>query len=335
MGLFSIFGTSGIKRVSWEPSDETLLVHRFRRGDKPIKSGAKLLVRQSQAAILVYNGQVADQFGPGNHALHPDKLRELVNLGAPADQSNLDNTEVYFVNTRKITDQKWGTKNPITLTDKKFGLFEIRAFGTYVFRIKHKNLFLQEIVGANDQFTEDDIHNQLRSLLVSQFTDSIGESKIPLEALAANNVDLGRLVKGMIGLEFEKHGLELNAFVIENISMPDEVKKEIFKLSRTNAEDRLKASTQSAAIANQNGVYPEIAGIEKTKNSFTLNKLFFLAIDGEREGPFRASDMKEMVDKGKLTSDTLVWTKELEDWTKASEVVDISHLFTTPPPIPE
>ena len=335
MGLFSIFGTSGIKNVSWEPSDETLLVHRFRRGGKPLKNGAKLLVKQSQAAILVYNGQVADQFGPGHHKISSNELTALASLGARLDQSTLENTEVYFVNTRKITNQKWGTKNPITLNDSKFGLFEIRAFGTYVFRIKHKNLFLQEIVGANDQFTEEHIHHQLRSLLVSQFTDSVGESKIPLEALAANNVDLGRLVKGMIGLEFEKHGLELTAFVIENISMPDEVKKEIFKLSRSNAENRLKSSGQTVSVGMQNGVYPEIAGIEKTKNSFILNKLFFLAIDGKREGPFRASDMKEMANDGKLTSNTLVWTKELEDWTKASDVKDLNQLFSTPPPIPE
>lgn len=335
MGLFSIFGTSGIKRVAWEPRDETVLVHRFRRENKPIKSGAKLLVKQSQAAILVYNGQVADKFGPGNHTLSQSELKELSALGIADDQSTLGNTEVYFVNTRKITDQKWGTKSPITLADSKFGLFEIRAFGTYVFRIKHKNLFLQEIVGANDRFTEDDIHNQLRSLLVSQFTDSIGESKIPLEALAANNVDLGRLVKGMIGLEFEKHGLELNTFIIENISMPDKVKREIFRLSRENAETRLKASKPAVQVVTQNEVYPQIAGIQKTENSFVLNKLFFVAVDGEREGPFRASDMKEMFNTGKLTSDTLVWTKELKDWTKAGDVAEINHLFEGPPPIPE
>src|SRR5690606_29493516 len=144
------------------------------------KNGAQLTVRESQVAVFVDEGQIADVFPPGMYTLTTQNLPILSTLkGWKHGFNSPFKAEVYFVNTKRFTDQKWGTKNPIMLRDSDFGIVRVRAFGTYSMRVKDAALFLKEVVGTNWEFTTQDIHEQCRSFLVSGFSDAVAESKIP------------------------------------------------------------------------------------------------------------------------------------------------------------
>ena len=248
MGLFSKLRGEFIDIIEWlDPSNDTL-VHRFERYQNEIKNGAKLTVREGQVAVFVNEGKIADIFTPGMYQLTTQNLPILSTLkGWKYGFDSPFKAEVYFVSTRNLTDQKWGTRNPITLNDLRFGMLEIRAFGTYVIRVKDAGVFLKEIVGTDGHFTTAKISEQLRSMIVTQFTDAVGEAKLPVENYASNVNEISKYVTDIIAPEFEKYGLEVTKFLIENVSMPPEIKEEIFELSRLNAIDLDKLAKLKAA----------------------------------------------------------------------------------------
>ena len=277
--------------------------------------------------------------------------------------------EVYFVSTRNITAQKWGTKNPITLSDQRFGMLEIRAFGTYVIRVKDAPVFIKEIVGTDGHFTTEEIAEQLRSMIVTRFTDAVGEANLPVENYASNVTEISEYVHSVIGPEFEKYGIEVTKFLIENVSMPEEIKKEIFELSRLNAIDLNKLAQMKAAKAmekaaeNQSGTAG--AGMGMGMGFAMANQMgqtfaggqqpqapqtgatppppppvppaltFHVVINGQQAGPYDLTSLKQMALQNQFTKETLVWREGMANWTAADQLSELKSLFgSIPPPIP-
>lgn len=370
MGLFDSFKSEFIDIIEWTDDSSDTLVYRFERHDNEIKNNAKLVVREGQAAVLINEGQLADVFMPGTHTLATKNMPILSTLkGWKYGFDSPFKAEVYFVSTRNFTDQKWGTKNPITLSDSRFGMLEIRAFGTYVIRVNDPGLFLKEIVGTDGHFTTGEITDQLRSMIVTRFTDAIGEAELPVEKYAANTNEISGLVKGIMQEEFNAYGIELTKFLIENVSMPEEIKKEIFELSRLDSIDLNKFAKIKAAKAIEKAAENESgtagAGMGMGMGFAMANQMgqtfsqqqpqqgaqppttggapppiptavsFHVVVNGQQQGPFDVNTLQQMITQQQIARDSLVWKDGMPAWTAAGEVDEIKNLFSSvPPPIP-
>ncbi len=226
MGILDRLSPSSqfIEVIEWLDSTNNTLVYRFPVKDQEIKNGAQLIVRESQAAVFVSEGQIADQFGPGRYSVDGGNTPILSKLGAWKYGFNSPfKAEIYFVNTKQFTDLKWGTPNPIMMRDTDFGMVRLRAFGIYSIRVADPKAFIKEIAGTNAHFVTEDIEGQLKRTLVAGFSDGLGESKIAALDLASNYDELGKFTREKLNDEFKTLGLELTKFVIENISLPQEV----------------------------------------------------------------------------------------------------------------
>ena len=230
MGLFDFIKGELINVIEWTDDSRNTLVWRFPVQDNAIKMGAQLTVREGQAAVFINEGQLADVFTPGRYELSTANLPILTKL--KSWKYGFDSpfkAEVYFVNTTQFTDQKWGTQNPIMLRDAEFGPVRVRAFGSYNFRVLDPAKFIQEIVGTDGHFTTQDITKQLRSHVVSSFTDHLGEAKVPVLDLAANYKELGSKIGETMQPDFDNYGLGLTTLLIENISLPPKVEEMLDK----------------------------------------------------------------------------------------------------------
>ncbi|MEI2619572.1 MAG: SPFH domain-containing protein [Candidatus Nanopelagicales bacterium] len=220
MGLWDKLMGEFIDVIQWTDDSNDTLVYRFERQGNEIKFGAKLTVREGQVAVFVNEGQLADTFQPGMYELKTNNLPILSTLQAwKHGFESPFKAEVYFFSTRRFTDLKWGTQNPVMLRDPEFGPIRLRAFGSYAIRVKDAPTFLREIVGTDGRFTTDEITNQLRNMVVSRFTNILGQSKIPALDLAGNYDQLGQFLLQRIAPEFEAVGLELTNLLVENISL--------------------------------------------------------------------------------------------------------------------
>ena len=213
-----------IEVIEWLDDSGNTMLYRFPVADQEIKNGARLTVRESQAAVFVFQGQIADVFPPGFYTIDGGNTPILSKLGAWKYGFNSPfKAEVYFVNTKQFTDLKWGTMNPIMMRDADFGMVRLRAFGIYSIRVMDPRAFIKEVAGTNGKFDTEDIEGQLKRTLVSGFTDALGESKIAALDLASNYDELGVFGRKKLNDEFKSFGLELTKFIIENISLPPEV----------------------------------------------------------------------------------------------------------------
>jgi membrane protease subunit (stomatin/prohibitin family) len=194
--------------------------------DREIQNGGKLTVRDSQMAVFVNEGKVADAFGPGLYTLNTNTLPILTYLRNwdKAFKSPFK-SDVYFFSTRLQTNQHWGTPNPITIRDKEFGAVRIRAFGIYTYHIADAKVFYSKVSGTRDVYTVPDLEGQLRNTIVGRMTDTFANSQLPFLDMAANQVALGNTIAGQLKPSFSELGLTLDAFVVENLSLPDELQK--------------------------------------------------------------------------------------------------------------
>jgi membrane protease subunit (stomatin/prohibitin family) len=219
-----------IEVIEWLDDSANTLVYRFPVKDQEIKNGAQLIVRESQTAVFVHEGQIADQFPPGRYTIDGGNTPILSKLGAWKYGFNSPfKAEVYFVNTRQFTDLKWGTPNPVMMRDSDFGMVRLRAFGIYSMRVTEPQAFIKEITGTSGRFITEDIEGQLKRTLVGGFSDALGESKIAALDLASNYDELAKFTRTKLNEEFKAFGLELTKFVIENISLPQEVEQAMDK----------------------------------------------------------------------------------------------------------
>jgi membrane protease subunit (stomatin/prohibitin family) len=228
--VFEFIKGEFIDVISWLDDSRDTMVWRFDRYDQAIKYGAKLTVREGQAAVFIHEGQLADVFGPGLYLLETNNLPVLTTLQHWSHGfSSPFKSEIYFVNTTRFADLKWGTKNPIMARDKEFGPVRIRAFGTYAMRVTDPGKFMTEIVGTDGEFTADEISFQIRNIIVQEFSRVIATCGIPVLDMAANTADLAKLVTSAIAAQIAAYGLSLPEFYIENISLPEEVEKALDK----------------------------------------------------------------------------------------------------------
>jgi membrane protease subunit (stomatin/prohibitin family) len=224
MGIFDAIRAQFIEVIEWLDDSSNTMLYRFPVHEQEIKNGAKLTVRESQVAVFVFQGQIADVFGPGLHTIDGGNTPILSKLGAwKYGFSSPFKSEVYFVNTKQFTDLKWGTMNPIMMRDTDFGMVRLRAFGIYSIRVSDPRAFIKEAAGTNGRFETEDIEGQLKRTLVSGFTDALGESKIAALDLASNYDELSTFARKKLNTEFNSFGLELTKFFVENISLPPEV----------------------------------------------------------------------------------------------------------------
>jgi len=235
-GFFGRLVNQWIEVIDWlDPTNDTM-VYRFPVANNEIKMGAKLTVREGQAAIFVNEGKIADVFGPGLYTLSTQNMPILTMLRSwPHGFNSPFKAEVYFVSTRQFTDLKWGTANPIPMRDPDFGIVRTRAFGSYAIRITDPALFMREVVGTDGLFQTDEITGQLRDLVVTEFTTILGEMKMAVLDLAANYRGMSQKIQEALVPHFTQYGLDLTRFLIENISVPPEVEAAIDKRSSMGA----------------------------------------------------------------------------------------------------
>jgi len=241
MAIMDFLKKQFIDIIEWVDDSRDTLSWRFPDEDKEIKNGAQLIVRESQLAQFVYLGQFGDAFGPGKHTLTTDNIPILTNLKSwkYALESPFK-ADVYFVVTRVFTGNKWGTANPVMMRDADFGVVRLRAYGTYDFRIVDAPRFLKEVAGTDAHFRLDEFADVMRSRLVSVFSEALAGAKIPALDVAARYRELGEALLPIINpLLHDKYGLEMTAFVVENVSVPPEVEQAIDKRSSMAAVGNL------------------------------------------------------------------------------------------------
>jgi membrane protease subunit (stomatin/prohibitin family) len=226
MALMDFIKKQFIDILEWvEEGDETL-AWRYPIADREIQYGGSLTVRESQMAVFVNEGKVADVFGPGMYKLTTQTLPVLTYL------KNWDKlfqspfkSDVYFFSTRQRLDQRWGTTQPVTIRDKDFGAVRLRAFGNYAYRITDPKKFHTEISGTRDRYTVADLDGQLRALMLQHISDAVASSGIPFLDLAANQVEFAKLLRDATAPEFEKLGLALEVVTMQNVSLPEDLQK--------------------------------------------------------------------------------------------------------------
>lgn len=248
MGLFNKLKNEFIDIIDWlDPSNNTI-VYRFPRYQNEIKMGAKLTVRESQVAVFINEGQIADIYQPGMYTLTTENMPILSTLkGWKYGFNSPFKAEVYFVNTKKFLDNKWGTPNPVMVRDPEFGPVRLRAFGVYEYRVEDAGKFIKDIVGTDGDFTVEKINNQLRNIIITRFSDAVAESKIPVLDMASNYNEFSEKIGQVIIDEYKEYGLNMTKFLVSNISLPEEVEKAMDKRSSMGVLGDLNRYTQFQA----------------------------------------------------------------------------------------
>ncbi|HEX7659534.1 MAG TPA: SPFH domain-containing protein [Pseudonocardiaceae bacterium] len=233
MGIFDKIRGEFIDIIEWTDDSRDTIVWRFPRYDNEIKMGARLTVRESQAAVFVNEGRVADAFPPGMYTLETQNMPILSTLkGWKYGFQSPFKAEVYFVNTRQFTDLKWGTQNPVIVRDPEFGMVRLRAFGAFSLRVVQPAALLGELAGTDPQFRTEEVSEFLRQLIVGKLAPALASSGVPMLDLATQQGSIGDRLATALSLELHSMGLEIPKFIIENISLPPEVEAAIDKRSQ-------------------------------------------------------------------------------------------------------
>lgn len=224
-----------LKVIEWADDSNDTLVYKYplKEGGKEVNHKSKLVVRESQEAVFVHKGQICDIFPAGTYNLNTDIFPILSKLaGWKYGFQTPIRLDIYFVNVKQFTGNKWGTSNPIMMRDPEFGMIRVRGYGSYSFKVDDAGVFLKELFGTNSTFVTGDITDWLKSMLVSTLSDAIGESKISALDLAGNTMEFNQIVTAKIQDKFKELGLKLTNLFIENMSVPSEVEKAIDERSK-------------------------------------------------------------------------------------------------------
>lgn len=360
--------------IDWTDETQDTLVWKFPSGDNEIKRGAQLIVRESQSAVFLHEGELGDVFGPGRHQLTTNNIPVLTTLKSWKYAFDAPfKCDVFFISTKQFTDLKWGTKNPIMLRDPEFGPVRLRAFGSYCIRANNPGQFIKQIAGTGSVFETDGITDQLRNMLVSRFADALGEAKIPMLDLASNYDELGEKLKCILQPEFSEYGLELTKFLVENISLPTEVEQALDKRSQMGVIGNMAQYTQFQTadaikdMANNPGGAGNMMGViagmgmgqavggamagaagaaqqpspQPTSGQnagpppLPTQTQWYASIGGQQAGPFDPSALSQQIQQGQVTRETLVWKQGMTAWTQAGQVTELGEFFgQVPPPLP-
>jgi membrane protease subunit (stomatin/prohibitin family) len=258
MGIMDFLKKQFIDVIEWVETEDGLLSWQYPMQDREIQNGAQLTVRESQLALFVNEGKIADLFGPGRYTLNTQTLPLLTNL------KNWDKlfaspfkSDLYFFSTREQIDQRWGTSNPITIRDKEFGPIRLRAHGTYSYRISDPRLFFQKISGTRPAYATSELEAQLRSMVLTALSSHFGAAEVAFMDLAAQPDRFSKTLQEILRPTFAQYGLELATFLIQNISLPEELQKYLDKASSMRLLGDLKRYAQfqvadSVPLAAQN-----------------------------------------------------------------------------------
>lgn len=374
MGLLDKIKGELVDIVEWLDDTRDTIVWRFPRYENEIKMGARLVVRESQTAVFVNEGTIADVFEPGTYTLETQNLPVLSTLkGWKHGFHSPFKAEVYFVSTRQFTDMKWGTKNPVMMRDPELGMVRIRAFGAFSAKVSDPQLLLRELVGTDPQFRTDEVHEYLRQNVVSHFASVLSSSGIPVIEVAAHHGDLGDQLAARLTEELSTDlGIAVPKFVIENISLPPEVEEALDKRTSMGivssgtvgsmaAFQQFQAGAAMEAAADGGGGAGAVIGMglgQAVGNAIVpptqpaapsapapaaapagpppLPGGWFLGNGGAQTGPFDDAALAAQAAAGTLTSSTLIWRAGMAGWEPASSVPDVAkHLGATPPPLPQ
>ena len=362
-------GSQFIEIIEWLDETPDSLVYRFPVKDQEIKMGARLTVRENQLALFVNEGKAADLLGPGLHELTTRNVPVLTMLrGWKHGFQSPFKAEVYFFSTRLFADLKWGTAQPIMMRGAQLGMIRLRAFGTFATRLADARTFFSTLVGTRGLTSMEQITGQLRSIILTRFSDAAAESGISALDLAAHSDELSELGRARIGPDFLSLGLELSRFFVENLSLPEGVQAAIDQSTRlTVLEGRLaelaqlqaaEAMTMAAgaeggaagagmslgagmalgqamgqAMAHPPRTRPTLVPIAPTPAPDVAHApRWSLSIGGRNYGPYSEHDLRGMVLQGKLASDCLAWKPGASGWASLDTYPEFSDLV--PPPSP-
>ncbi|MFN3260372.1 MAG: SPFH domain-containing protein [Pikeienuella sp.] len=365
MSLWNKLTGEFIDVIEWTDDTRDTMVWRFERHGNEIKYGAKLTVREGQAAVFVHEGQLADVFQPGLYMLETNNMPVMTTLRHwDHGFKSPFKSEIYFVSTRRFQDLKWGTKNPIMLRDPEFGPVRLRAFGTYSARVIDPALFLREIVGTDGEVTTEEVTFQLRNVIVSRFAVALAASGIPALDLAANMGELAELLRKKIAPELAEYGVETPALMIENISLPEEVEKaldrrtsmgvvgDLSKYAAYTQAEAMRAAAENpggagagmgAGLGMGMGIAMAQAGQPGPWGAHAAappppppapERVWHLVENGATKGPYGLGHLGRMAAEGAFSRATLVWSPGYEGWKPAEDVAELARLFTVMPPPP-
>lgn len=243
-----------LKNIEWTDASSNTIIYKYIVKKDQINKGSALTVREGQVAIFVDKGKLADVFLPGFYKLDTQNLPILTKLMSwKYGFETPFKSDIYFVNTKQFTNQKWGTVNPILVRDKDYGAVRIRGFGNFSFKVDDAYVFMQNLSGTNPTFESDQVTDYLRSIVLSGISDTLGESKIPVLDLAANLQELSKLVEHKLNEDFKNIGLKLTKFVFESFSLPEELEKALDK------------NTSLGMLRNNMDVYTQVETLEAMK----------------------------------------------------------------------
>lgn len=370
MGLMDKLRGELVDIIEWIDDSRSTLAWRFPRYQNEIKNGAKLIVREGQAAVLVHNGQMADGFGPGLYELRTENMPIMSTLqGWQYGFNSPFKSEVYFVNTKPITDFRWGTANPVMIRDPDFGMVQVRANGLCVLRVAQPNIFLRQVVGTDSELTVDEIAELLRRVITLAFSDLILETKLAAIDLQGRQVDLSEQLRGFVRTRVDdEYGLEIDS-VTMNISLPDEITQAITRgvargleekgwannlgdLQRYQQAKAADAMTIAAgnpgggamgqmmgagmgmALGQQMAQWGPGAQPAAATPPPLPSQTFHIDVNGQPSGPLSITEIQTQVAQGQISATTLVWSAGMASWTMAGQVPALSGLFQAPPPLP-
>lgn len=358
--------------IEWTDDTSDTMIWRFPRYQAEIKNGAQLTVRETQVAVLVNEGQFADVYQPGRHVLDTANMPILTTLkGWKYGFNSPFKVDVYFVNTKQFLNLRWGTSNPIMMRDPEFGPIRFRAFGSYNFKIESDPIkFIKNVAGTDGNFTTEGVSDQLRNFIITKFTDYLAESKVAALDLASNLNEFSEGLTTSLKTDFSELGIELTKFLIENISLPEEVEQALDKRTSMGVIGNMTTYTQmqfadslkdaannpsgggnlagdamgagiGLAMAGQmasqmTGQQPPQAGMNPAGAPPPLPQqtAYHIAINGAQQGPFPVAQLMVLIQQGQLTPDTLIWAAGMPNWVAANTVPEIAQLFgATPPPL--
>ena len=337
--------------IEWIDESGDTMAWRFSRPRNEIKNGAELIVRPAQLAIFIDQGQMADIFGPGRYTLSTDNLPLLSSLrGWKYGFASPFKADVLFVNTKQFTGQKWGTGNPVILTDPALGPVRLRAYGTYALRIADPARFVRELVGTNSMFSVEQIADQLRDLVVAKVSAVLASGRISVLELAAKYAEVGSRVLEQVEPTFQQYGLGISQLVIENVSLPPEVEATLDQKTRMNMLGDLDRYTQLQSAdairdaARNTGGGAAAAGVgigvgaalgQRAATAYTApaaapraneppplpTEMWYYVVNNERRGPVTASVLRA---DAAVTAGTLVWRQGMAAWTPLGGVPELS-----------
>lgn len=372
MGLMDKLRGEFVDIIEWLEDSRTLLAWRFPRYQNEIKQGAQLIVREGQIAVFVYQGQLADTFGPGTYTLNTQNLPIMATLqGWKYGFHSPFRSEVYFVNTRPVTDLRWGTPTPITLRDPDFGMVQVRANGLCVVRVQDPVVFLRTVIGTDSSVDIDEVTELIRREISQALSEIVLGTQLGAIDLQSRQTELSGKLRDTVALRVDdEFGLAIDSITM-NVSLPDEITQamtrgvaqgveesgrirqldDLDKYQRVRQIDAMNSAAGNpggGAMGDMMGAGMGVVLGQQMANQMNQqgqpqqtpppllqdSQTFHVEINGSAAGPYNVGQIREMVSNGQLTTHTLVWSAGLAGWMPAGQVPALVSFFAAPPPLP-